>query len=503
MRENAENWVENRVQNDVASVLQVWANNEEWQNYFTLATTNEIEEFEKDREGDYYIVCRQGDPEMLLDFIPEGETLRSELATIELPALGEKCFSSSLQTDVRLERYFTDDGETWGASFPGIRFEHWVEENAIPNIEPSVREEIHQIVGGKVGVNLGRHPDYWGNIVITLEDQRAKIRRNSGHYVEIDTEIIDTSNSSLVFHWKEFGDTIWTESLSLESFFANGNTDGGNTSSEAERSTFTIITGQEQYECEYPTVPQPGASGVTLSVVSDGETLDKQTLPLMRIIKSNIQIGETDDTQSGPPSFYHESPTDQSGITVTVGNHIWDDRRIAFGASSGMKGWCTDANEEVVAEAFSAIKNEIQSAVKIVDPYLGADDISDFVGQLDRDISVWVITSNLSNANTLTSKLQQYDQSGRKVEILRIMDSEGGPGSTPLHDRFILSNGPRGWMLGTSFDTLGENVSVISELPFRIVNKLDHQFNSWWHNPVQEKDGSQTCRKSRLGVSQL
>jgi hypothetical protein len=83
------------------------------------------------------------------------------------------------------------------------------------------------------------------------------------------------------------------------------------------------------------------------------------------------------------------------------------------------------------------------------------------------------------------------------------MDQDGGPKLTPLHDRFIVTENSRSWILGTSFNSLDTNVSIISELPMRVTQALDRQFNRWWTDPVEQKDGSQDCNKSHNGTSQI
>lgn len=139
----------------------------------------------------------------------------------------------------------------------------------------------------------------------------------------------------------------------------------------------------------------------------------------------------------------------------------------------------------------------------MVDPYLDVDGLTDFVDSLDSDIDVWFITSVLRNASQLESELTRYKNQGQTVEILRIMDQNGGPKLTPLHDRFIITEKSRSWILGTSFNSLDTNVSIISELPMRVTQTLDRQFNRWWTEPVEQKDERQNCNKSRSGISQL
>lgn len=62
----------------------------------------------------------------------------------------------------------------------------------------------------------------------------------------------------------------------------------------------------------------------------------------------------------------------------------------------------------------------------MVDPYLDVDGLTDFVDSLDSDIDVWFITSVLRNASQLESELTRYKNQGQTVEILRIMDQNGG-----------------------------------------------------------------------------
>ncbi|EMA10253.1 hypothetical protein C437_03866 [Haloarcula vallismortis ATCC 29715] len=189
-------------------------------------------------------------------------------------------------------------------------------------------------------------------------------------------------------------------------------------------------------------------------------------------------------------------------MSMIVGRHIWDERRIEFGSQQTSRGWCTDADELTVAQALTSIQTEFGPVVKVVDPYLDDDHIIDFIEEIEEDTEVWGITTEPIDTQQLTTKLQSWEAAGRQIEFLRLLDDDGSPSGTPLHDRFILTNGDRlrGWVLGTSFNSLETNVSVISELPQRVVNELDRAFNAWWYEPVDDQRGT-NCRKSYEGTS--
>jgi len=67
------------------------------------------------------------------------------------------------------------------------------------------------------------------------------------------------------------------------------------------------------------------------------------------------------------------------------------------------------------------------------------------------------------------------------------------PTKTPLHDRYIVTQ-DAGWILGSSFNSLASNHSLIAELTPADAKRLEEQFSDWWANDVIGKDG-QPCTK--------
>lgn len=308
--------------------------------------------------------------------------------------------------------------------------------------------------------------------------------------MELSDSLVDIDDIDVVQERREYGEVLSREIATPSA------------SSNKER--VEVTQGADTHLRYYESTSPPGANEEVIKVVWKGDTVAESSYNVIRIVVNDMNIlspGGSDSQDVEPPEIYPIH--DISGHpTLVIGEQVWDDRRLDFGTGVS-RGWTTDSDAQIVERAFDTLRSDLGDVVKIVDPYLGADDLIDFVEDLDSDQEVWFITSELRNQSKVEKKLRNFESSGRVVEILRIMDDDGGPGGTPLHDRFIVSGQKRSWILGTSFNTLGANVSVISELPPRVTKSLDRQFNQWWTESVMQKSQSKKCNKQYLGTSTI
>lgn len=514
MTNQVHHWLEERLNSDsMLSYLQAWVNTEDgWEQYFSLLTTSSIPEEEiRGQQDNYYVVCETRPLDLVDDYLTSQETSYTSPAQISETALSDVDYQSSRRGDIRIERTYSGDQNRWGTDRPALRVEWWVEESYAPTPSTEVKEELHREINTLTKINLDKHPDYCGNILIVLEDQRIKLTSDDTPQLEIDSSLLNTESLFVTAEWREYGDSIWSRSIQFDELQQLSHEER-NPPNSSLGIPLQVCTSDEEFTVDLADTGDldlltPGASELRISLVEDGISIAWTELPLTRIITTNIQIGSSEsgrESESGPPALHYDAPTDQPGMSMVVGRHIWDERRVEFGSQQTSRGWCTGADELTVAQALTSIQTEFGPVVKVVDPYLDDDHLIDFIEEIDEDSEVWGITTEPIDTQQLTTQLQSWENAGRQIEFLRLLDDDGSPSGTPLHDRFILTNGGRlrGWVLGTSFNSLETNVSVISELPPRVVNELDRAFNKWWYEPVDDQRGTY-CRKSYEGTSNI
>lgn len=494
-------WIDQRLPGDIkVSQIQAWVRTDSsWELYYFHVTTNLVDEFIIDNKNEpIYIVSKNTSVEAVPGVIPEEELSRESPAHMEIECIGESDYRTERKSEFRIERSYSSDTDQFAARHSALRVEWWIDEEDRPDCPTGIENQVHSYLKEQCKIDLAPKLDYRGNFIIVLEDKRIRFRSTESPEIKIVEEIFD-QDLDIVLEWQEYGDTIWSESFS-----ANQIQNSDDVSDDGSMIIKTIV-GDQEYRIAasefYRTnsVLKPGASDVRIKIVQDGITLDQNDYPLIRVIDSNIQL-EGSEEESGPPKLHHQSPTDRPGTSFATGEHIWDSRRLSHGSQNENRGWCTNANEVTVTDALSTIQAEIGSIVKIVDPYMSDDEIIDFIDSIDGNVNVWVITSEPVDTSSLDNQLEHWNAPDRKVEILRVIDSNGASKQTPLHDRFLLTDGQygqaSGWTLGTSFNSLDLNTSIISEIPLRLVNQLDIEFNSWWYEPIEERHSSNNCRKT-------
>lgn len=122
--------------------------------------------------------------------------------------------------------------------------------------------------------------------------------------------------------------------------------------------------------------------------------------------------------------------------------------------------------------------NSAKSHVWIVDPYFGRREVVEFVTSLarpDLELRILVSGDNRETARDAMSELNtQLSTAGvRQLTCWEVR----APSATALHDRFVAIDG-RWWQLGTSLNSLGNNMSTLTEFP--APKALSKMFDKEW-----------------------
>ena len=96
------------------------------------------------------------------------------------------------------------------------------------------------------------------------------------------------------------------------------------------------------------------------------------------------------------------------------------------------------------------LKNQIDTYVKICDPYISPDTIK-LLSNVRGCTNILLLTDNIKDANTVK---QETTRLGNKISIRK------GAG---LHDRFILTRG-EGWSVGHSLKDFGSKNSILAKM---------------------------------------
>ncbi|WP_161599920.1 hypothetical protein, partial [Halococcus hamelinensis] len=164
-----------------------------------------------------------------------------------------------------------------------------------------------------------------------------------------------------------------------------------------------------------------------------------------------------------------------------VGPPIWQERITNFGPTIATNTWVIESDddyEEVIDELYS----RFTSTVKIMDPYLQPDDLSSFVEQASPDAEFWILIGHKPKyMDSTRAGFEECVSKAKEKEISLAIRWVPGNHSTPIHDRFVLS--PEGGLsVGTSFNSLDSNLSMMYELRDEDSRSLEDNFDTWYSN---------------------
>lgn len=224
---------------------------------------------------------------------------------------------------------------------------------------------------------------------------------------------------------------------------------------------------------ELPDVPSSGASDRILKITYDGILLDEYSMPLIRHINLNVNVGP--DFSSTPSAETPEVIFRDSDYTV--GRFSWD-QRLALSGGSDQENWVVE-DESDYEEVMEVVHDSLSGTVKIVDPYLRPGELSELVAVAEQDVNMWVITA--LHTGDMQNRRRDFEgtvstarQDGKDLHISWVPNSP-----TPLHDRFLLSEG-RSMTFGTSFNSLESNLTIVHEISEEKAEQLEKTFDYWW-----------------------
>jgi hypothetical protein len=382
--------------------------------YFTLITTRSIPEFEHEPTNSTKIECIPVPTDQFPSLIPQEREVESQHRELVVESSGDRTWEHSFRSDVRMLRRTSADMSAWGSNFPAFCFEHWAEEQWVPDASPTDKEAIAASLLDRSGIELETHPDYVGNVLVVLEDRRASVRfdESSEELVEqmqsdeevaeedllrfydrwvVDVhESIRTEDLDITMYRTEFDALLRSEVIPLTDTNAvtheQAVTDARETNWPEDQvdEWVALVQGDETQRYRLPDTYASSASDQTLRVSKDGIVLDEVILPLMR--QANLRLDVRSPGQSTPD---YETPPQllrhEGAHRFVTGRRVWDDRLTDFGPVQEIRAWTTRGDYN---EALSDIVSDLLNAVKIIDPYFGSSQLTDIVTQFPTDIPV-------------------------------------------------------------------------------------------------------------------
>lgn len=226
----------------------------------------------------------------------------------------------------------------------------------------------------------------------------------------------------------------------------------------------------------------------------DGALVDSRSVPLINGFRFDIEVSSEQLSDSEPSAL--KNPSWLAKVRSEIDpNRPWRDRlpRDRFLGRPGV--WLTKADQETVDGILDLIALQASGFVKVVDPHASVASLDEVVPRLPTNIPIKFLTSNINAKADFAARLAELRAHGYHVEVLRV-HRDGGPTGTPLHDRYVVTAGA-GWYLGTSFNSLATNASLVAEVTPADARRLEEQFNEWWSQDVLGIDG-RPCSREQL-----
>ena len=322
---------------------------------------------------------------------------------------------------------------------------------------------------------------HWGNLIILMPTFAGRfpladeLGGKTEAIIEYDSCLISKDDLVLtreILEWNSLWDCV-SNSISELQPATNGTT---NTSDIILRD---LASAQSETLKVYP-IHGIGGSDYRIKLLkNDGTLLDVQTVPLVREVRVDLEISQ--DT------LIRNLVAKRIERMTVAPNQPWEERmpRNQFSGQPGV--WLTQGSEQQVQRILRFLASAAADYVKVVDPYMDTAILRQFLPLLPHNLRVCLITSSVMKRQAFRSCLKELRNGGRHIEVMQI-HRKGSPRLTPLHDRFIVTRG-MGWYLGTSFNSLATNVSLVAELTPADAKRLEQQFDDWWGSVVLGSDG--------------
>lgn len=495
---------------DQCTVISSWYNQDgDWKHYFTLYTTQEYEEKRYSPTSKTKIIVETVSVDNILNSIPEDLSSGSASGKLEAGLDDEKAISFDFSSDIRMQYRTSQKMRSWGSSWPSLCFEHWIETDYDEEIISEDEEELLDILEQEYNIKLFENKEYVGNIIIAVENRSCRVVFNEGPeelldiWMADDETLSDNQLLTLLDSWgiildnikrsaiditlrrEEFGNLLYEEEISLSAEKIISEEKAIELAKDDPLTTTLKITvdGEtERYKLDQ--IESPGASDELLKVSKNGKLLDEYSMPIVRQVETSISINPSTSNSGGrvlPPTLYSEP-------TVTSGKRNWD-KFVASGSKENFETWVVDDDEDY-DEVMDIIYKQLAGVVKISEPYLRPDKLEEFVQEGESDLDLWVVLGhNSRHMKNMRSDFKDCvstaNSAGKDLHILWLPGEE----STPLHDRFII-NESTGLTIGTSFNSLDSNITVVSKIPKTQSQQLETNFDYWWENKTFRRQNS-------------
>lgn len=337
---------------------------------------------------------------------------------------------------------------------------------------------------------------HWGNALILMPRFEGRLADAEGIALEVEAAIdynsglIDPEDLVLVREIWEEG-TLWDREEDIV-----GQLPASNEGADEHKQVLLrdVATDTESKRWTAPIRGDGGNTYRTILTSRDGTLLDSRSVPLINSFRFDIEVSGEQPSVSEPSALKNPRWLLKERSEVDP-NRPWRDRlpRDRFLGRPGV--WLTKADRETVDGILNLIALQASEFVKVVDPYASIALLDELVARLPTNVAIKVVTSRVNSQTAFVSRLTDLRTHGYQIEVLRI-HRDGKPSGTPLHDRYLVSSGA-GWYLGTSFNSLATNASLVAEVTPADARRLEEQFDKWWSDEVLGKDGK-PCSKEQL-----
>ena len=505
MRQEAERLIkELDVHAEDVSAVTAWKEEEgAMEHVFSLITTKPMEEDRLEPEPSMEIHVDSIGVDELLAYIPEEMgstvTLDIELEDLRLPDRIRQ------DTDIRVTRRTSNQMSSWGSNGPALCFEHWPKGPTSDSPDPEVVNPLLEALSVEYGIELKNSPEKLGNYLVVIEDYRAMVHLHETSEPDLVTQLYEEESTlseeqlldlsdgwvieledvtreevDIVSVSKEFDTLMYEEALDTTPSNELTTEEAAELAEEKRFSTAVVVTDQNgTTRYRQPSYTAPGASDLIFRVSKDGVVIDEDSVPIVRGVGFDINVMPQEPPEKSgvlaPSSIFSESEHH-------VGPPVWQDRISDLGPTIVTNTWVVETSGDY-DEVMEEIHNRFSSTVKILDPYLLPDQLSEFVGEADTGAELWILIGHKqryleSFRSDFEDCVAEADEKGVDLHIRWVP----GDNSTPIHDRFVLS--PEGGLsIGTSFNSLDSNLSVVYELDDKDAEALERNFDTWWANP--------------------
>jgi hypothetical protein len=502
MRDYAYNFMGGLPENNQCTAISSWYEREGgWAHYFSLYTTHDHEERAYSPTSGTKIIVKTIPVDEVLDCIPEDLSTGSVTGELAASLGDEDPMSFEFNSDARMQFRTSQEMRAWGQSWPALCFEHWIGEDSDRDISAEDEEELLDVLERELGISLREHDEYVGNLMVSVENRSCRTAFNESPEELLDAwsaededltdeellklldswevalDDIDEGQVDITLRREEFGSLLYEIEIPLseEALLSREEAIDVAKGSIIDR-TLKLVVGGEAKRYRLDQLDTPGASEEILKVSQNGRLLDEYLMPLIRQVNTSININPDSSSSGGrvlPPTLHSEP-------TVTAGRRNWD-AIIASGVDGDFETWIVD-DERDYDEIMGLIYDQLKGPVKISEPYLRPNRLEELVQEGEPDLDLWVVLGHKTRyMNNMRADFEDCvstaDDAGKGLHILWLP----GEQSTPLHDRFIL-NEETGLIIGTSFNSLDSNVTVVSEIPEEQSQELERNFDYWWNN---------------------